>query len=308
MKIDLLFITYNRLAYTKIALASVLADPAEQFSLTIWDNGSTDGTAEYLRTEVSDPRIADMVLSRENIGQITPINTIWGRSNADLLGKLDNDCILTAGWTRTLARAHDDIDRLGVVACWHYPLDDFDEEAARRTGKIQIFAGHQILRHPWTCGTGLLLKRDTYRQLGPLQGHATTRYWMSLALAGYINGFYYPLIPQEHMDDPKSSHCLLTDDESLRKYRSTSCVLRDHNIATMQERWDHRRAVLENLNSGPWDIRHYVGWRGKLRRGEARLRRMLAVTETHRTCEIKPIGGGGVQETRWQSQAARKPP
>jgi SAM-dependent methyltransferase len=42
MTIDLVFITYNRLHYTKLALASVLADPTEQFGLTIWDNASRD--------------------------------------------------------------------------------------------------------------------------------------------------------------------------------------------------------------------------------------------------------------------------
>ena len=46
MKIDLLFIAYNRLQYTKKSLSSILADPSEEFSLTIWDNASSDGTAE----------------------------------------------------------------------------------------------------------------------------------------------------------------------------------------------------------------------------------------------------------------------
>jgi len=46
MTIDLVFVTHNRLEYTKLALASVLADPSEEFSLTIWDNASTDGTVE----------------------------------------------------------------------------------------------------------------------------------------------------------------------------------------------------------------------------------------------------------------------
>ena len=51
MNIHLVFITYNRLHYTKLALASVLADPGEEFSLTIWDNASTDGTVEYLKND-----------------------------------------------------------------------------------------------------------------------------------------------------------------------------------------------------------------------------------------------------------------
>ena len=102
MKIDLVFITYNRLEYTKLALASVLADPTEDFRLTIWDNASTDGTVEYLKNEVSDHRISDIVLSKENVGQIVAVNEIWGKSKADLLGKLDNDCLMTPGWTRIL--------------------------------------------------------------------------------------------------------------------------------------------------------------------------------------------------------------
>jgi len=126
MTIDLLFITYNRLKYTKLALASVLADPSEEFSLTIWDNASTDGTVEYLKNEVSDPRIKDIVFSRENVGQLAAVNEIWSQSKADLLGKLDNDCLVTPGWTKILAKAHADIPTLGVVACWHFPREDFD--------------------------------------------------------------------------------------------------------------------------------------------------------------------------------------
>ena len=49
MGIDLVFITYNRLDYTKKSLASILADPTEEFNLYIWDNASTDGTREYLK-------------------------------------------------------------------------------------------------------------------------------------------------------------------------------------------------------------------------------------------------------------------
>jgi len=57
------------LEYTRLALASLLADAAEEFSLTLWDNGSTDGTRDYLRDGVKDPRIVETVLSEENVGQ-----------------------------------------------------------------------------------------------------------------------------------------------------------------------------------------------------------------------------------------------
>ena len=273
MKIDLIYVTYNRLEYTRKSLPSLLADPGEDFSLTIWDNASTDGTVEYLRNEINDPRIADVVFSKENIGQTNAVNRIWSNSKADLLGKIDNDCIMNAGWTRTLAQAHQDIPKLGIVACWHFPIEDFDEDAAGKAGKIQRFGDHRIFRHPWTCGTGFLFKRSLFEKFGPIKKKDTTNYWLKIASKGYINGFYYPLVLQEHMDDPKSEHCLLKDDESIRKMKDVTFVLHEHNINNMEQRWRRRKFVLDNLNNGPWEAKYYTGWHIKFKRGINKIKR-----------------------------------
>jgi glycosyltransferase involved in cell wall biosynthesis len=277
LKIDLAFITHNRLAYTELSLASILADPTEEFSLTIWDNSSTDGTVEYLKNEVNDPRIRDIVFSKTNVGQTAAINEIWSGSTAGLLGKIDNDCLMTPGWTRILAQAHADIPKLGTVACWHFPLDDFDEKAARKAGKIQTFGRHQILRHPWTCGTGLLIKRDTFQQYGPFQDQTTTQYWLNLALNGYINGFYYPLVLQEHMDDLRSKHCLINDEQSLQEYREVTVELKDNCITSLRGRRNRRRTILRDLNRGPWRAEPYAGWRGRLRGRVDRIRQKVGI-------------------------------
>ena len=102
--IDLVFITYNRLNYTKLALSSILADHAEEFRLTIWDNASDDDVVEYLKSEVSDKRIVDIHFSKNNVGQTKAVNQVWASSKADLVGKLDNDCIVTPGWTKTFKK------------------------------------------------------------------------------------------------------------------------------------------------------------------------------------------------------------
>jgi glycosyltransferase involved in cell wall biosynthesis len=263
MAIDLVFITYNRLEYTKLALASVLADPTEEFSLTIWDNASTDGTVEYLKNEVCDHRIVDIVFSKENVSQTAAVNTIWSKSKADLLGKLDNDCIVTPGWTRILVQAHADISNLGVVACWHYPPEDFDYERAKH--KIQTFGKHRIFRHPWTCGTGLLIKRETFRKLGLIQNGATTQYWLKMAVEGCINGFYYPLVYQEHIDDPKSKHSHLRDEASYQAAKSVTFNINSPGQETLAGRWRWRQDVLDNLFDDPWNVEYYIGWRSKLR-------------------------------------------
>lgn len=274
--IDLVFITFNRLGYTKLALDSVLADPAERFSLTIWDNASTDGTAEYLKNEVSDPRIADIVLSRENVGQTAAVNQVWARSKADLLSKLDNDCLMTPGWTRILAQAHADIPELGAVACWHYFPDDFDYGRARH--KIQRFGNHQILRHPSICGTGFLIKRETFKRFGPMPGKATTQYWLQMASAGYVNGFYYPLVHQEHMDDPKSKHSMLKDEESYQAAKAVTFSINCPGLETLADRWRTRQEILSTILEDTWNPKYYTGWRARVRprtRGLARTLRRL---------------------------------
>lgn len=279
MTIDLVFITYNRLHYTKLALDSILADRDEAFSLTIWDNGSTDGTIEYLKNEVRDPRINDIHFSDENIGQTAAVNTVWSCSKADLLGKLDNDCLMTPGWTKTLAAAHRDIEKLGVVACWHFFEDDFDEK--RAAGKIQTFGRHRIFRHPWTCGTGLLVKNDTYRRLGPIESKAMTKYWLQMATAGYINGFYYPLIYQEHMDDPKSRYAAIKTEEDFAKARQTTVGLGAGQYDDMEGRFGWRQEIVRNLLDDPYDPAYYTGLGHKVRR----LKKKLGIGKGVRTMQ-----------------------
>lgn len=269
MTIDLVFITYNRLSYTKLALEQILADPNEEFSLTIWDNASTDGTVEYLKQQVSDPRIRDIHFSSSNIGQTAAVNAAWSRSKADLLGKLDNDCLVTPGWTRTLAQAHSDIDELGVVACWHFFEDDFD--AARAADKIQTFGRHRIFRHPWTCGTGLLVKNQTYRQLGPIESKAMTQYWLNMASAGYVNGFYYPLVYQEHMDDPKSSYSLIKNDVDFLNARQTTVGLAAGRYDSLDGRFQWRQEIIRNLLDDPYDPAYYTGLGHKVRQLKRKL-------------------------------------
>lgn len=152
MNVAIVLVTHNRLVYTRKSISRLLKDTNEEFDLYLWDNASTDGTREYLKNEVNDPRIVETVLSKENVGQAGAMNYVWSKTKAELVGKLDNDCLVTPGWTRTFAEAHRDIPELGAVACWHFFPDDFDYALAEH--KIQAFNGHQIFRHPWVCGSG----------------------------------------------------------------------------------------------------------------------------------------------------------
>jgi glycosyltransferase involved in cell wall biosynthesis len=268
MSVALVVPTHNRLEYTQKAIHRLLEDTKEDFELYLWDNASTDDTAEYLKS-LNDPRIIDVYISKTNEGQVGAMNWAWSKTSAKLVGKLDNDCLVTPGWTRILSNAHKEIDRLGAIACWHYPLAEFNENTVRKAGKIQKFGQHEIFRHPWVCGSAFLIKKHTFKKYGLWEkgcNVGTTAYFLNMSLGGEINGWYYPLVLQEHMDDPLSSHCLIKDDKTLLDVYDITYTLRNKKIITYKQRVARRSVVLNNLFQDPFDAKYYVGWRSKIRR------------------------------------------
>jgi GT2 family glycosyltransferase len=263
MKIELLFLSHNRLAYTKLALPSLLADPTEEFSLTIWDNASTDGTQEYL-SSVEDPRIVRKVFSQVNVRGAALMKETLQKSSADLVGIVADDFLVSPGWTRILAQAHADVPEFGQISCWHLGPEDFDEVRARH--KIQSFGRHQVLRHPWTDGC-CLVKLKALKEVG-FEGFGGTFCGIRLSLKGYVNGFYYPLIPVEHMDYAWSKYFAF----SGRFEESINAADKRHGIRTVEDAKAWHQVVVGNILDDPWDVKYYVGWRGKMRRIKKRVK------------------------------------
>lgn len=267
MSTCLVLVTHNRLDYTRKTLGSVLADDKSDFELYIWDNASSDETPDYLRS-IKDPRIKDIVLHNENLGPTVAMNRLWNRSNSEFVAKLDNDCLVTPGWLEVLTKAHRDVPEFGALACWHFRLEDFDHKIADH--KIRQYGGHTVFQHPFVCGTGFVIKRSTYQKLGPWpegsRDIGTTDYFLRIARAGYINGWYYPFVLQHHMDDPLSPHCCYHDDESLRRVQAVTYTLRMNKLDSFEKRLRRRDEVIRNLMCGPIDPKYYFGWRSALRR------------------------------------------
>lgn len=269
MKIELLFLSCNRLHYTKVSLPVLLSDPSEQFSLTIWDNGSTDGTKEFLDS-FQDPRIKRKVLYHENAGAIYPINELSFSSSADLVGLVAEDLLVTPGWTRTLSQAHADVPEFGMIACWHLGQEYFDEGKAWR--KIQKFGNHRVLRHPWTNGAVGLVKLKTLREMGKFDND-WGGYWVRMALKGYVNGYYFPLIHAEHMDYPWSKYN--PSWEKAGEIAITGSSYKLHGIRTIEEAKVRHTQIVSNLLEGPWEPKYYVGWRNRLRKLKSRFKELL---------------------------------
>ena len=197
-------VTYNRLAYTKKAIRSVLKQTYKSFRLTIWDNGSSDRTVEYLKG-LKDKRIV-LQLSPVNFGLAYATDSVFSRSKAKYVGKVDNDTLVPKDWLETMLKAHKTYD-FGFIGGFHFR----DEEMHDITPKISEYNGQKLWRFKHIGGCSFLIKKKDYDLFGEINGNGImglTDYQWKWSDAGKINGYVYPLVKVEHMEDGRSQHCI----------------------------------------------------------------------------------------------------
>ena len=93
--ISVIIPTYNRRHVLGRAVGSVLSQRMEQFELIVVDDGSDDGSSEYLGS-FDDPRLK--ILVQENAGVCAARNAGVAASTSDFLTFLDSDDEAGAGW------------------------------------------------------------------------------------------------------------------------------------------------------------------------------------------------------------------
>lgn len=106
MEIDVLYVAYNRLEYTRQSFASVLANTNWDLvrRLVVHDDGSTDGTLDYLMDATWQAPVAAEIATERVGGPVAVMNHYLARSDrAELLAKVDNDFVMCPGWLDALA-------------------------------------------------------------------------------------------------------------------------------------------------------------------------------------------------------------
>ena len=117
---------------------------------------------------------------------------------------MDDDGLMPDRWSEVLTTAHEEIPEAGVLGTWRFMEGDFVPDLAKK--KIQTFGAHQILRNCWVEGSGYLMKRAVIDRIGFIrEDESFSTYCTRAAAAGFVNGWYYPFLYQEHMDDLRSA-------------------------------------------------------------------------------------------------------
>lgn len=93
MNIAIFSLTRERLQYTQQSFASLRERAGHPYDHYVFDNGSQDGTLEWLEKEYKPSRL---MMAEKNEGISVASNrclvSIFGRGGYDIVAKLDNDC------------------------------------------------------------------------------------------------------------------------------------------------------------------------------------------------------------------------
>lgn len=266
---DILMITYNRPDYVRITLPRLLETCGESAKVWVWHNGEDEETLETVRPFLTDARVARFHHSRENLRLLAPTNWLQSESKADFCSKVDDDCLLPVGWISRLAAAHADVPQLGVLGSWRFRPEDYRPDLAS-VKLVGYRGGHQVLRNHWVQGSGYLMKRECVERCGPMKpGDSFMGYCIRLARAGWVNGWIYPFVQEEHMDDPRSPYTRLrTDEDLLIRMPLTAQRLGIHALTE----WEAAvRQSAYAVQAAPLDLAYYKEWRRRARALRARL-------------------------------------
>lgn len=202
--VDLLLITHNRLGYVEKMLPKLLEDPTD-FNLYCWDNHSTDGTAELLQS-IDDPRIVERHFHPENVNQCEPCLWFFENAKSDVVGKVDDDVLLPAGWIDQIAPLIRQDERFGMLGCWIFMESDWHEDIA--TTNIINIQGTPIFRSTMLAGHSFLARREYLQRYcianSPHYSHGLPVDRIKMSLDGLISGHPLPLLFAHNMDDPRS--------------------------------------------------------------------------------------------------------
>lgn len=264
-------ITHNRPGFTERALSQLLDTCDDSMRVWVWHNGTHQETLDVVRKHRAHPAFHHLEHSVENKRLAEPTNWFWKNSNAQYLTKVDDDCLLPLGWAQSLIKAHEAHSELGSICCWRfYDEDTLPEALEKKT--VTLKTNQQLVRNSWVQGSGYVMKRELVEQCGPLR-ESYPAYCIRAARSGWQNGWLYPFIHEEHMDDPRSEFYPYKNDQDFLEHRPLTAI--QDGVESLAEYKRHTKYMAKLVQIAHPDPKFHSGWRKKLSNLKLRLKKQF---------------------------------
>ncbi len=175
-RISVTITTYNRLHYLPQAVQSVLSQSYRDFELIVVENGSTDGTREWLKAN-PDPRLRVIDLP-ENIGPFGGMNTAIQAATGEYLTWLGSDDYLANYHLEAFAAALDSDPSVDYAYSPFYVVDADGHIHSINTFNIMLL--REIISATHRGNGGFMYKRSIHDEIGLFEGKTERLVWSKI--------------------------------------------------------------------------------------------------------------------------------
>jgi GT2 family glycosyltransferase len=180
--VTLLVLNFNGKHYLKQCLDSLLATDYSNFEVVVVDNGSTDGSKEFIKSNYSSVKLIE---HDRNYGYAFGYNLVMDKIGTEYIALINNDIIAEPNWLKQLMVYIEDDDVAAVVPKMKFPdkkrinsaggsCDIFGNGWNRGNGEIDRGQFNMVQEVFYGNGGALLIKKKVWREVGPFD----ERYFM----------------------------------------------------------------------------------------------------------------------------------
>jgi GT2 family glycosyltransferase/Flp pilus assembly protein TadD/SAM-dependent methyltransferase len=112
---SIIILTFNQLEYTKKCIDSIIKFTPEPIEIIFVDNGSTDGTVQWLKKLIDKNKIYKLIENKENLGFARGCNQGINSSSGEYILLLNNDVIVTENWLSGMLENLNRDQDIGIV-------------------------------------------------------------------------------------------------------------------------------------------------------------------------------------------------
>ena len=283
--ICVLVVNWNRLELLRACLASLSAQTHSSFEVCVVDNGSSDGSADFVESIIPQfPVRLRLIRNQFNIGFCAANNKGIRATENELIVLLNNDAEAEPGWLEALEAAIRTSPEIGMVAskilvwedptridkCGHLIYPD-GQNRGRGSGQVDRGQFDRVQHVLWPDGCAAMYRRAMLEDVGDFDED----------FFAYADDAELGLRGRQ-----AAWECLYTPHARVRHHRGATLGLGSARRLTLIERnrvllvvklfpwnllWANGAYFLARVAGGAWaairnrgEIRHYPGMRGKL--------------------------------------------